>query len=105
MCLCPPCDEKLEETVVKDKFLNRLCDCDAYTRWICHKCKVEENNFTDDYMKNHTFGVYVGSAGYEPQEGDPRYKLESKVMGDHQHDRTVSTPFAEQSYSILTMVI
>lgn len=52
-CLCPICDASTEKEVA-GKFLNELCDCDRYTRWICLKCKKEEDNFTKDYFDKHT---------------------------------------------------
>ncbi|KAK7219582.1 hypothetical protein V2G26_007585 [Clonostachys chloroleuca] len=36
MCLCPECDTKMEKEL-SGKFLNELCDCDPYTRWICNE--------------------------------------------------------------------
>lgn len=52
-CLCPTCDASTEKELA-DKFLNELCDCDRYTRWICLKCKKEEDAFTKDYFDKHT---------------------------------------------------
>ncbi|KAI8653820.1 hypothetical protein NCS56_01337200 [Fusarium sp. Ph1] len=52
-CLCSTCDTSTEKEVA-GKFLNELCDCDRYTRWICLKCKKEENAFTKDYFDKHT---------------------------------------------------
>ncbi|VUC23477.1 unnamed protein product [Clonostachys rosea] len=53
MCLCPECDTKMENEL-SGKFLNELCDCDRYTRWICTRCIVEERKFTRDYFDEHT---------------------------------------------------
>jgi hypothetical protein len=48
MCLCNECDEETE-SALRGQFLNELCDCDVYTRWICLKCVREEQNFSKDY--------------------------------------------------------
>jgi hypothetical protein len=53
MCLCSTCDEGVEHEV-KGKFLNELCDCDVYTRWICSKCDLAERKFTREYFEKHT---------------------------------------------------
>ncbi|VUC34802.1 unnamed protein product, partial [Clonostachys rosea] len=53
MCLCPKCDSVVEEEV-KGQFLNELCDCDPWARWICTRCKIEESAFDANYSKNHT---------------------------------------------------
>lgn len=71
MCLCPECDGRVEEEV-RGRFLNELCDCNAYARWICSKCVKEERKFTRDYYEKHT-----AMDGYG----------ETKHMTDHQFDR------------------
>lgn len=53
MCLCPPCDEKLESELA-GKFLNDLCDCDMYMRWICNKCVSEGKSWTREYYDKCT---------------------------------------------------
>jgi hypothetical protein len=53
MCLCVECDAGVESEV-KGKFLNELCDCDMYNRWICSKCDMAERKFTREYFKEHT---------------------------------------------------
>lgn len=53
MCLCRECDPILEDEL-RGQFLNELCDCDIYTRWICSKCVKEEQTFAFEYYKNHT---------------------------------------------------
>lgn len=81
MCLCDQCDARLESEL-RGKFLNELCDCDIYTRWICHKCVREERKFTRQYYEKYT------SHDWDPVD-DPSTELEfsepGKVMGDHQH--------------------
>ena len=37
ICYCWPCDEVVEARVGEE-----FCECDRYTRWICHACKVRE---------------------------------------------------------------
>jgi hypothetical protein len=78
MCLCDECDNKTEEEV-RGKFLSELCDCDVFTRWICGKCRAEEQTWEMDYFKKHTeiVGVVEDSV--------------TKMMGDHQDTRQVST--------------
>lgn len=82
MCLCDPCDAAVEATL-KGKFLNELCDCDIFTRWICRKCVKAELEFTWDYYKKHTKGEWE-SEDYEAE------CERTKTMGDHQHSRHVS---------------
>ena len=81
MCFCVECDAKVEAEEVVGKYLNELCDCDVYTRWICHKCVVEERQINNDHYKNNTV-----------REWDARYEESreiSKIMGDHQHEIVV----------------
>ena len=93
MCFCADCDAKVEAEEVKGRFLNELCDCDIYTRWICHKCVVQERHFTWEHYRNNT--------AHEWDDGDNRYwtardenrQPKSKVMGDHQHDIMVCNRF------------
>jgi hypothetical protein len=47
------------EKELSGKFLNELCDCDRYIRWICTRCIVEEREFTRDYFEEHT--VFEGN--------------------------------------------
>lgn len=75
MCLCDECDVWLESEL-HGKFLNELCDCDIYTRWICHKCVREEREFTHQYYTKYTCSDY--SPDTEPYLLEPR-----KVMTDH----------------------
>jgi hypothetical protein len=82
MCLCPDCDEKLEREL-EQKFHNELCDCDIFTRWICHDCHWKELQFTGEYYKNHT--KFEG--GYINDEDEVSI---TKVMPDHQHSIAVS---------------
>ena len=53
MCLCPQCDAKMQYDL-EGQFLNELCDCDVYTRWICQKSVKEERKFTREYYHEHT---------------------------------------------------
>jgi hypothetical protein len=75
MCLCIECDADTENKL-RGQFLNELCDCDEYERWICPKCVREEQKFTEDYYNNHTdFG----------ESGD------TKNVGNHQDTLDVSS--------------
>lgn len=76
MCLCNNCDTKLEREL-EGWFLNKLCDCDIFTRWIRSKCTKEERTFAQEYYRNHT-----------AVDGND----ETKIMGDHQDERSVSSP-------------
>ncbi|KAI1475093.1 hypothetical protein F4774DRAFT_398384 [Daldinia eschscholtzii] len=79
MCLCDACDDKLEEQL-KGKFLNELCDCDRYRRWICFKCEKQEYKEAREYRKKHTV---LETDDY------PRYVQDcdsTKCMVDHQFD-------------------
>ena len=77
MCLCTDCDTKLEEEL-RGKSLSELCDCDIYTRWICHKCHLEELKFTREYYQKYTLTDRFDERG------------NTKVMGDHQCTISVS---------------
>lgn len=78
MCLCQPCDAAAEKEVI-GKFLNELCDCDVFERWICTRCESEEVEFMIEYFSNHT--------KMDPGDGT---SLPSKLILDHQFDRCVS---------------
>jgi hypothetical protein len=69
MFLCLECDAKLEKEL-SGQFLNELCDCDVYTRWICVKCVKGEQRFTWDYYDHHTGFDHDGST--KALEDDPR---------------------------------
>lgn len=73
-CLCPECDAQCEKGL-QGKFLNTLCDCDIYKRWICWKCVREEREFDRKYYDEHT--VLEGHSD------------ETKTMHDHQFTRDV----------------
>ncbi|OTB02981.1 hypothetical protein M426DRAFT_322210 [Hypoxylon sp. CI-4A] len=79
MCLCDACDAKQEDQV-RGKFLNELCDCDYYRRWICMKCAKEEKKWTDEYYKNNTIPETHQYERYEEL-----YDF-TKVMMDHQFE-------------------
>ncbi|KAH6883441.1 hypothetical protein B0T10DRAFT_410925 [Thelonectria olida] len=79
MCLCPSCDAKLEEELA-GQFLNELCDCDRFERWICSKCVREDHKFTRDYFDKHTKWEW-----YAEDEGD----TPTKFMTDHQFNRAL----------------
>ncbi|KAI2620594.1 hypothetical protein GGR54DRAFT_601612 [Hypoxylon sp. NC1633] len=79
MCLCDACDTRLEEQL-QGKFLNELCDCDRYRRWICLKCVREETRWTQEYYKRHTVREVDDYDHYE------KYYDSTKVMQDHQFE-------------------
>ena len=74
----------VEAQEVRGKFLNELCDCDIYTRWICYKCVIEERRFTLDYYKNHV----ADDDDWDVSEDGPR---ETRIMGVYQQDILVRT--------------
>ncbi|KAF7548779.1 hypothetical protein G7Z17_g6825 [Cylindrodendrum hubeiense] len=78
MCLCEPCDAAVEKEV-SGKFLNDLCDCDVFKRWICTPCKEEEGTFIREYFKNHTL-----DEGHSDWDNRFFERLPSKGMIDHQ---------------------
>ena len=79
MCLCDNCDPELDNKL-KGLFLNELCDCDVYDRWICVKCAKDEQRFTRHYFKDHTaFAVNLSDE-----------ECQMQTILDHQHDRAVS---------------
>ena len=45
ICYCYMCDEDVEKTVGSE-----LCDCDRYTRWICHSCHKQEVRESGQYF-------------------------------------------------------
>lgn len=73
MCLCNACDARLEGEL-QGQFLNELCDCDVFTRWICHKCVKEEQQFTQEYYDDHT--------EIEEGGGITKYILDSQFYRD-----------------------
>jgi hypothetical protein len=76
MCLCPECDSAVEEEV-KGQFLNELCDCDPWARWICTRCKIEESDFDTEYCKKHTLKeFYWGDLGTGENEDPGRRNRE-----------------------------
>ena len=89
MALCDSCDAKAEADV-KGQFLNELCDCDRYTRWICDPCRREETSLYRDYFSKHTLMEWDWPCGeYDDDDEDYEY-APSKYTHDHQHDRAVS---------------
>ena len=88
MCLCDQCDAKLELSL-KGKFLNELCDCDVFTRWICRKCIQEEQKWTQEYYRKYTASETMVRSLEQKVDYEEHYG-ETKVMADHQHDIIVS---------------
>ncbi|EXJ73393.1 uncharacterized protein A1O5_03153 [Cladophialophora psammophila CBS 110553] len=78
ICLCPDCDTKTESEEIQGEFLNELCDCDIYTRWICHKCAWEEEYFTRDHYAHNTAHEWDEQRWKDGED-------KTKMMVDHQH--------------------
>ena len=53
ICLCDTCDGQMEREL-RGKFLHELCQCDAYTRWICHGCFDRQQKELYTYIKDCT---------------------------------------------------
>ncbi|KAH7151767.1 hypothetical protein B0J13DRAFT_546775 [Dactylonectria estremocensis] len=80
MCLCRSCDDKVEKDV-SGKFLNELCDCDVFERWICTKCKDEEGQLSKQYLRQHT--IVEGDFGWD----DLFFQLSpTKAIHDRRHN-------------------
>ncbi|KAH7161486.1 hypothetical protein EDB81DRAFT_715013 [Dactylonectria macrodidyma] len=81
MCLCRSCDDTVEKDV-SGQFLNELCDCDVFERWICTKCKGEESRLSKQYLKQHT--IVEGDFGWD----DLFFQLSpTKAILDNRTDR------------------
>ncbi|KAI1800170.1 hypothetical protein F4811DRAFT_540250 [Daldinia bambusicola] len=52
MCLCDACDANLEDQL-KGRYLEELCDCDRFKRWICFKCAKEEEEEAKEYRRRY----------------------------------------------------
>ncbi|KAH7160504.1 hypothetical protein B0J13DRAFT_671054 [Dactylonectria estremocensis] len=74
MCLCLSCDAETEKEVAGE-YLNKLCDCDLYIRWVCTGCKEEEDEWAKDYFAQRTETVWYWDAR---DVGDS----ETKVIND-----------------------
>ncbi|KAI1409527.1 hypothetical protein F5Y13DRAFT_193282 [Hypoxylon sp. FL1857] len=79
MCLCDSCDARLEEQL-RGQFLNELCDCNVYRRWICPTCVKKENRWMLEYYKKHTVREVQDYSRYVEDYDS------TKVMGDDQFD-------------------
>ncbi|KZZ89414.1 hypothetical protein AAL_07713 [Moelleriella libera RCEF 2490] len=85
MALCTACDAEAERDV-EGKFLNELCDCDRYTRWVCLPCYEAEQRFVEKYFDECTKMEFDWD-GLEFDEDEE--EAPSKCMTDHQFDRAV----------------
>src|SRR4051794_32425876 len=83
ICYCKECDPDVERYLPLR--LSEFCDCDQYTRWICVKCKVEEDKPSHEYCRRRTKGEYV-----YPTEGDDGVRVVGMWLPDHQQDLAVS---------------
>ncbi|KAH6718251.1 hypothetical protein BKA61DRAFT_716983 [Leptodontidium sp. MPI-SDFR-AT-0119] len=52
ICYCTACDVNVEASLPLS--LSEYCDCDQYTRWICLKCKLEEEKIHGLYRQKRT---------------------------------------------------
>jgi len=82
-CYCKICDEDVERSLPLR--LQDFCDCNQYTRWICLKCKTDEEVLDAIYRKTRTKGEWV-----YPTEGDDGVRDNGMWLTDHQEDRAVS---------------
>jgi hypothetical protein len=83
LCYCKECDQEIERNLPLR--LSEFCDCDQYTRWICMKCKIEEDEPNHVYYRTRTKGEYV-----YPTIGDDGVRDDGMWLTDHQEDRAVS---------------
>lgn len=84
MVMCPTCEETTEKEL-KGKFLNELCDCDVFTRWICNQCEKKESKEANEYYSVHT--LFEGMGDDSDAEIEGRRGI---LTNDHQHERWVS---------------
>ncbi|KAI1452643.1 hypothetical protein F4805DRAFT_23021 [Annulohypoxylon moriforme] len=82
MCLCDTCDAALEEQL-RGKFLNELCDCDRYRRWICPRCSDEETIWSGLYYNTYTAAEERDGALFWE-----RYE-KSKLMDDGEYSEVI----------------
>lgn len=87
ICLCDECDEAAEEEV-KGKFLNELCDCDIFTRWICVRCHIEEKESWRLYTSTCCKGANAIEdeqypEGYDDDDDVSIEYPDTKEMEDH----------------------
>jgi hypothetical protein len=91
LCYCNDCDAEVEKGVVAKGYLSEVCDCDAYKRWICLKCKGKEWEEDGWYYTNWTRGDWEQNSKTQPGGTTEGY-YDGMVLGDHQHYRAVSNP-------------
>ena len=70
-CHCEECDVKIAASLPPR--LSSFCDCDQYMRWICLKCRDEEEALDLLYLKNNTKSEdqYPGYPDEALQESNP----------------------------------
>lgn len=53
VAMCPECDERTEGQVGRKFPVGsvELCDCDLFDRWICHRCRCEEQAEGCEYYR------------------------------------------------------
>ncbi|KAI1266021.1 hypothetical protein F5Y18DRAFT_384318 [Xylariaceae sp. FL1019] len=79
MALCDKCDAEMEANL-KGSFLNELCDCNRYRRWICARCVWEEKEETSAYYQEHTI-----SETHDWETFEEMYDA-TKRVNDHQFE-------------------
>ena len=83
VCYCDEC-EPAAEKLADDKF----CECDVYTRWICHQCRVKEREEVIAYERN-----------FAKFHSNPLAEDEFMVLDDHQGHRAVRALFDRNIWS------
>ncbi|KAJ0159733.1 hypothetical protein CTA2_9196 [Colletotrichum tanaceti] len=81
LCLCDGCDARTEAELA-GQFLNELCDCDSYRRWICTRCQKREVTDYCEYKKEHMLMEWDFDYSWDSEVPYPP----SKMMKDHAID-------------------
>lgn len=66
-CYCKRCDAQIESSLPPS--LSDFCDCDQYMRWICIKCKEEEQTLDSLYLQTKTKWEWEYPSDDVPDEG------------------------------------
>ncbi|TIC95055.1 hypothetical protein CH35J_008791 [Colletotrichum higginsianum] len=81
LCLCDGCDARTEAEVA-GQFLNELCDCDSYRRWICTRCRRQEDVDYYEYKEKRMLMEWDLDNSWDSEVPYPP----SKMMQDHAFD-------------------
>ncbi len=98
--MCSPCDSALE-TSLNGQYLNELCDCDTFKRWICSKCVRAEHVETAAMYRRNSVGETWDYDRFEELYGKTR------MVQDHQFQllvRFISTAERHACRLIVTVV-